>query len=162
MKEDVRKWLKRTLQDQLVIKMLKTSHLTKIQLETLLIDILAEEMAGKQISYNDKTKLRLTSKKITRGAFNQTLMQARRNVIHSIYTLFLLGYLGILETPRLSPYIEVSNRLKTYIEEYVQVWDAVGKDDDNKGRIDSIRLLREEIFNIIGDLSAPKSLSKKA
>ena len=36
----------------------------------------------------------------------------------SIYTLILLGYLGVLETPNLEPYIEIANKIKNYTEMY--------------------------------------------
>ncbi|MFB0502191.1 MAG: hypothetical protein ACETVP_06925, partial [Candidatus Bathyarchaeia archaeon] len=106
LKNNVQKWLIRSLNDPIVKILTKNSHLTKIQLETLLIDVLAENTAGKSLRYEEKAKLRLLRTKISRGAFNRTLKQARRNTIQSIYTILLLGYLGIFEDTRLDPYLE--------------------------------------------------------
>ena len=57
---------------------------------------LAEKIAGKRLKYDEKARLRLKSGKISRGAFNRTLKQAKMNVIKAIYTIFLLGYLFFL------------------------------------------------------------------
>jgi len=104
LKENVQTWLTRSLNDPIAKILAKNSHLTKIQLETLLIDILSENIAGKQLKYDEKARLRLTKAKISRGAFNRTLKQAKENVAKSIYTVLLLGYLGIFESTTLDPY----------------------------------------------------------
>jgi len=90
LKEDVRRWLLGIFRDPIVETLLKNSQLTKTQLETLLIDILAEKISGKRIVYEDKAKMRLIRSGVSRGAFNRTLAQARINVIRSIYTVILL------------------------------------------------------------------------
>ncbi|MEM2522306.1 MAG: hypothetical protein QXW82_04025, partial [Candidatus Bathyarchaeia archaeon] len=114
-KNSVQSWLKKLLEDPFVEILVKNSHLTKIQLETLLINILAENIAGKPIKYDEKARLRVTKEKISRGAFNRTLKQAEKNVIKSIYTVILLGYLGIFESTALDPYIEIANKLREYV-----------------------------------------------
>jgi len=116
LKENVQIWLKKSLEDPIVKILAKNSHLTKTQLETLLINILAENISGKPLKYEEKARLRLTKAKISRGAFNRTLKQAEENVIKSIYTVLLLGYLGIFESTTLDPYIEISNKLQEYVE----------------------------------------------
>ena len=45
MKEKAQNWLNYVLADPMVKILAKNSHLTKIQLETLLIDVLAENIA---------------------------------------------------------------------------------------------------------------------
>ncbi|MDH5461375.1 MAG: hypothetical protein OEX09_04035, partial [Candidatus Bathyarchaeota archaeon] len=105
-KEKTQKWLKRSLDDPFVGMLSKNSHLTKTQLETLLIDILAENATEKALKYQEKAKLRLST--VTRGAFNRTLRQARKNIIRSIYTILLLGYLGVFEDTSLNPYLEIA------------------------------------------------------
>ncbi|MEM2466264.1 MAG: hypothetical protein QXZ47_03080 [Candidatus Bathyarchaeia archaeon] len=105
LKNSVQLWLKKSLEDPIVKILTKNSHLTKTQLETLLIDILAENIAGKSLKYDEKAGLRLTKAKISRGAFNRTLKQAQKNVIKAVYTVLLLGYLGIFESTALDQYI---------------------------------------------------------
>ena len=91
LKQDVRRWLLGIFRDPIVEMLLKNSQLTKTQLETLLIDILAEKISGKRIVYEDKAKMRLIKSGVSRGSFNRTLAQARMNTIKSIYTIILLG-----------------------------------------------------------------------
>ena len=92
--------------------------MTRTQLETLLIDILADNLARKPLKYDEKARLRSLKEGVSRGAFNRTLKQARQNIIKSIYTVILLGYFGIFENTQLDPYLEVARKLQTYIESY--------------------------------------------
>ena len=73
LKDNVQLWLNGALNDPIVKILSKNSQLTKTQLETLLIDILAENMAGKTLNYDEKARLRLTKAKLSRGSFNRTL-----------------------------------------------------------------------------------------
>ena len=104
-KERVQTYLKGALNDPIVKLLSENSQLTKIQLETLLIDLLADNLTGKLLKYDEKANFRLIKAKISRGSFNRTLKQSKENVIKSIYTILLLGYLGVLETSSLSPYL---------------------------------------------------------
>ena len=117
-KETVQKWLMGSTNDPMIKILVSNSHLTRIQLETLLIDFLAPNLAGKSLTNEEKALFRLTKAGISRGAFNHTLRQARRNIIQSIYTILLLGYLGVFEDTRLDPYVEMANKLKEYINAY--------------------------------------------
>jgi ABC-type microcin C transport system duplicated ATPase subunit YejF len=110
-----------SLNDPVAQILAKNSHLTKTQLETLLIDILSENASGKSLKYDEKARLRLTKAKISRGSFNRTLKQAKQNVIKAIYTILLLGYLGIFENSTLNPYLEIGNKLHEYIEAYKSI-----------------------------------------
>ncbi|UCE16397.1 MAG: hypothetical protein JSV12_01930 [Candidatus Bathyarchaeota archaeon] len=157
LKNNVQKWLTHSLNDPIVKILTKNSHLTKTQLETLLIDVLAENLAGKTIRYEEKAKLRLLRAGISRGAFNRTLKQARRNIIESVYTILLLGYLGIFEDTSLDPYLEASNKLQAYMSAYREI------PNDAKERNEHIRIVsmfREELEASLEQLSKPKSLSK--
>ena len=116
LKDSVQMWLNGAMNDPIVKILAKNSQLTKIQLETLLIELLAENMAGKQLNYDEKARLRLTKAKLSRGAFNRTLKQSKENVIKSIYTVLLLGYLGVFETTTLDPILKCTNKLKEYME----------------------------------------------
>jgi len=144
LKESVQKIIKSSMNDPIVNILLKNSHLTKTQLETLLIDVLAENFAENQLSFEEKAKLRLIKPSVTRGAFNRTLKQAKDNVVKSIYTIMLLGYLGIFENSSLTPYIEISNKLKTYIETYKKFLK-----DRKKEEKELIVILREEIEKML-------------
>jgi len=157
LKNTVQKWLIYSLNDPIVKMLSKNSHLTKTQLETFLIDVLAENTAGKSLKYEEKAKLRLLKTGISRGAFNRTLRQARRNVIQSIYTILLLGYLGVFEDTRLDPYIEAANKLHTYMSAHRKI--SKGKKiNDEYLRI--VNMLREELETSLEQLSKPKTLSK--
>lgn len=159
--EKVQKWLIRTLDEPLTKILTENSHLTKIQLETLLIDVLADEAAGKKVEYENKSKMRLVKAGVSRGAFNRTLRQARRNVIRSIYTVLLLGYLGILETPRLNPYLEISNRLEAYMEAYRKLWEEFKTGVTEEEKFKMIAVLREELESALEELSRSRVLSER-
>jgi hypothetical protein len=131
----------------------KNSNLTKIQLETLLIDVLAENISDKQLKYGEKARIRFLA--VSRGAFNRSLRQARRNVIQSIYTILLLGYLGILEEMSLEPYIEVANRLKAYINTQRKAAKKMPKEE----RLKTILRLHEELKRRLEELANPRKMS---
>jgi len=157
LKEDVRRWLLGLSRDPLAKMLTENSHLTKTQLETFVIDVLAEKIAGKSMVYNTKAKLRLIRSGVSRGAFNRTLAQARRNIIKSIYTVILLGYLGIHDTPSLEPYLEIANKISTYTEAYREAWQS---NRSNEEYLRVIRMLQIEIEKGLQQLSKPKSMSK--
>ncbi len=141
LKESVQAWLNSALSDPIVKILAKNSHLTRTQLETLLIDILAENISGKQLKYDEKARLRLTKAKISRGAFNRTLRQSKDNVIRSVYTVLLLGYLGVFEETKLNPYLEIANKL----HDYVEVYNGHLEEDETKDREKVIEIIREEL-----------------
>lgn len=150
LRENVRLWLIRSLNDPIAEILYKNSHLTKTQLETLLIDILAENISGKTLNYDEKARLRLTKAKISRGAFNRTLKQARENVIKSIYTILLLGYLGVFESTTLDPYIEIANKIREYVEAHKDMPSA-------SENLKIIKIIREELESSLKKLSNPSS-----
>ena len=157
LKNSIQKWLISSLDDPIVKILTKNSHLTKTQLETLLIDILAENLAGKSLRYEEKAKLRLLRAGISRGAFNRTLRQARRNIIQSVYTIILLGYLGVFEDTRLDPYLEAANKLQAYLSSYREISNDTNVRDEH---LRIVSMLREELEDSLQRLSNPKSLSK--
>jgi len=63
------------------------------------------------------THLRRAGRKTSRGAFNRTLQQARTNIAEAVYTVLLLGYGGLLESPSLAPFLEASERLRSKTEQ---------------------------------------------
>ncbi len=150
LKKNVQNWIIQAFNDPIVKILSKNSHLTKTQLETLLIDILSENISGKQLKYDEKAKLRLTKAKITRGAFNRTLQQAKENVTRSIYTILLLGYLGILETTQLNLYIEIANKLHEYLDAYKNMPKT---DEKLNEHLKLMEIIREELQSTLLELT---------
>lgn len=156
-----RKWIIRTLEDPIAEILLKNSHFTKIQLETLLIDVLAEENAEKPIKYEEKVKLRLKKGGISRGSFNRTLKQARRNVIRTVYSILLLGYLGFLDNPQMEVFIEASHRLQTYMDAYQEVWERYTTGKASEEDLKAIELMKTQLTEQLESLARPKTLARK-
>jgi hypothetical protein len=152
LKDSVQSWLTGSIKDPIVKIIAKNSHLTKTQLETLLIDILSENIAGKPLKYDDKASLRLTKAKISRGAFNRTLRQAKENVIKSIYTVLLLGYLGVFDSTTLDPYLEIANKLHEYLDAYK---DIPNKGEELSDHLRVIGMIREQLETSLKQLSSP-------
>ena len=152
LKDSVQTWLTDSINDPIVKIIAKNSHLTKTQLETLLIDILSENIAGKPLKYDEKASLRLTRARISRGAFNRTLRQAKENVIKSIYTVLLLGYLGVFESTTLDPYLEIANKLHEYLDAYK---DIPNKGEELGDHLKVIELIREQLETSLKQLSSP-------
>ena len=155
LKEKAQNWIKYSFDDPLVKILLKNSNLTKIQLETLLIDVLSENLFDKSLKYEEKAHLRNLS--VSRGAFNRSLKQARQNVSKSIYTILLIGYLGILEELSLEPYIEAANKLKTY----VNTQRELVKKNPNEEYIRVVEELHNELKSSLNELTKPTKISKK-
>ena len=155
LKENAQNWLNYSLNDPLVKILSKNSNLTKIQLETLLIDVLAENIADKSLKYDEKAKLRILA--VTRGAFNRSLRQARHNVTKSIYTIMLLGYMGILEEISLEPYLEAANKLKRYINSQRELIKKIPEEE----QIRTVARLHEELKTSLDELSNPRKITKK-
>ena len=152
LKDGVQAWLNGALGDPIVQILAKNCHLTKTQLETLLIDVLSENLAGKQLKYDEKANLRLTKAKISRGSFNRTLRQSKENVIKSIYTVLLLGYLGVFESTTLDPYLEIANKLHEYLEAYK---DIPNRSTDLSDHLKVIEMVREQLETSLRLLSSP-------
>jgi len=141
----IQNWIKRLLEDPLTEILLNNSLLSKIQLETLLIDLLSEDITGYRINYEDKAKLRLNDKRISRGSFNRTLKQANININKTIYTVLLLGYLGIFKTPQLQPFIQISNDLNRYIKSYTSLWNRQNTESIENIKLKDITLQKKEL-----------------
>ena len=152
LKDNVQLWLNGALNDPIVKILSKNSHLTKTQLETLLIDILAENFAGKSLKYDEKARLRLTKAKLSRGSFNRTLAQSKENVIKSIYTVLLLGYLGVFESTTLDPYLEIANKLKEYMEAHENLPNTL---EGVESHVKAMEMIREELETSLKRLSSP-------
>jgi len=154
--ETPQKWLQRALDDPITKILLKTSNLTKTQLETLLIDILAENYLDKSLNYDEKGRLRLTKTAVSRGSFNRTLRQAKNNVTESIYTILLLSYLGLIQSTSLTPYLEVANKLQTYTTAYKELKD---QEKDASTQLRTVNIIRDELSTMLEQLARPKAAS---
>jgi len=111
---DMRHSIRGTVNDPVTKLLLDNSHLTLPQLETLLADSVSHEKAIKK---DQRRLFRPSARRISRGSYNRSLIQAQNNVIRSIYTILLLGYVGLFDTSALQPFIELSDTLQGYIQE---------------------------------------------
>jgi hypothetical protein len=111
---EARKSIEHTVKDPISKLLLDHSNLTLPQLETLLADSISNE----KLSNKGQRRLFRPSRSTTsRGAYNRTLIQAQNNVIRSIYTVLLMGYVGLFDLPILQPFLELSDNLQSYAEE---------------------------------------------
>lgn len=106
--------LGRLSKDPLARILLENSHLSKVQFQTFLIDVLWS--AGREASRETRVRVKSDRRRVSKGAFNRTLSQARGNVVKSIYTLFLLSYFGLFDSPKLEPFIRLGNEMQTVLE----------------------------------------------
>jgi hypothetical protein len=111
---EVREAVRSLLRDPVTKTLLTNSQLTAAQLETLLTDSLS---GGEQISKSQRRVYRPSKVRISRGAYNRTLIQAQKNVIRSIYTILLLGYLELFDSSSLQPFLELSDTIDSYVKE---------------------------------------------
>jgi len=147
--EDFKKWLNQVKKDKITDILIENSNLTKIQFETFLIDLFFRQ----NIIYTiEKYNMRSDKDKISRGSFNHTRKQAINNIIRSIYTVLLLGYYGILETPHLEPFIEGADKLNSYIN--------LIKERKSEELDKDLNVLKELLFKEFRELSSRKSYYK--
>lgn len=175
---EVQYWIKRQLRDPITKILLPKSSLTEIQLNTLLLDLMTDSVSQKKLTYREKASLRRlkveaenegkkTKRKIvptvdgvSRGAFNRVLKQARRNVIRSIYTMILLGYLGVFEGPKLQPYLVLAKELREYVKTYEEVWDRHQKGKTKKSEMELLRTFQRHIKELLQKLGEPLALKE--
>ena len=141
--KETKKLIKKTFDDEILKILLSNSNITYTQFESLIINSFSGEIFHKGGLSKERPKLRTDRDVLSRGSFDRTLSQARRNVRRSISTILLLGYVGILESPELEPFLEVGNRIKAYTE--------LNKESNN----DSVKLrsnLSVELNTIISNL----------
>ncbi|MEM2188477.1 MAG: hypothetical protein QW624_05040 [Nitrososphaerota archaeon] len=97
---------------QVLKSLLKLSYLTEPQLEVLLIELGSANL-GRRLALREKAKIRGVSK----GAYARTMRQAIDNIKRSIYTLFLLRYLGVLGDEAVSAILEAADLLRSGMAE---------------------------------------------
>jgi hypothetical protein len=155
---DIPEWIKEISKDPVIKILVENSNLTKIQLETFLINLLTDEMTENKIKYDEKAKLRIKGK-VSRGSFNRTLKQSQKNIISSIYTILLLGYLGIFDSPSLSQYIEISNKIKRYIDAYREIQLGSGKITQEDTKL--LKIFHNELEKNLQELINHRKLSNR-
>jgi len=141
--------VKTILTDPVARLLLVNSNLTRPQFETLLIDHLWRQLSDRIDDLPCKQALRSGKRRISRGAFNRTLIQGRNNVVRSIYTLFLLGYVGLFDSPKLEPFIEVADQIRTFI-------DAKSASPTTPSR-ETLGLLAQSLDDVLRKLASGRS-----
>ena len=138
--------LTRLRDDPLAKTMLANSHLTEVQFATLVIDVLwpASNIAPRRGAFQPRSGRRRVSK----GAFNRSLSQARRNVIRSIYTVFLLAYFGLFDSPKLEPFLRLGDEMKTFLDAR---HDTGGKGDSEA--YNATKVLEDALQETVGELA---------
>jgi hypothetical protein len=111
---EARKSIDKTVSDPISELLLSHSQLTQAQLETLLADSISNE---KTLKKGERRLFRPSGRATSRGSYNRTLIQAQNNLIRSIYTIVLVGYVGLFDTPGLQPFLELSDNIQSYAEE---------------------------------------------
>ncbi len=119
--EAVRQTIENLLRDPVLVRLLQRSNLTKTQFETVFLDQIGSDLANKSLTREEMSELRMPGRKVSRGAFNRSLLQARTNIAESVYTVLVLGYCGLLDSPSLAPFVEASERLRSQTERLREV-----------------------------------------
>ena len=146
---------KQVLKEPILKKLQEGSTLSLAQLETLLIDLVVEDNYGSHITYEDKASYRSKSgsrsRGVSRGAFNRTLNQARRNVTRCLYTMLLLAYLGLFDSTVFRPFEVVATR----IGDYRRIRDILaGKTELSKEDLETVTVTEKTIMSFLEELSS--------
>lgn len=140
--------IQKAFQDPISELLLNKSNLTKIQFETLVIDLLTDLISDKKLSFKEKTLYRRTI--VSRGAFSRTLGQARSKVISAIYTILLLSYIGVLDSRPFEEYEILAEKLRDYI--------SVLEDSEGSQKKRQLKRIEAELLEGITILSKPTSI----
>ena len=146
--EEYQKVVQKTFQDPLTDILLKNSVLTRIQFETLVIDMLTDLISEKKLSFDEKTLFR--SNNVSRGSFSRSLGQARKNVISSIFTIVLLSYIGVFDARPFDEYYVLAEKLKEYTSTIESSDIKINKAD--------LKRLENELIDGITKLATPTSI----
>ncbi|TFG35054.1 hypothetical protein EU527_00195 [Candidatus Thorarchaeota archaeon] len=160
--KDITSGAKHVLQEPILKRLQEQSTLSQAQLETLLIDLVVEDLYGAHITYDDKASFRSKkgqrAKGVSRGSFNRTLNQARRNVSKVLYTMLLLAYLGLFESNIFRPFEEVAAR----ISDYRQIRDILsGKKELTSEELETINVTERMILAALEELASSLALKSE-
>ncbi|MHA1154664.1 MAG: hypothetical protein ACTSQK_01035 [Candidatus Heimdallarchaeota archaeon] len=125
------------------------TNLTKIQLETLIIDIITDEI-NPNIGYLERGKVR----GVTKRSFYRTLEQARLNLIRAMFTIMISGVLNIIDSPRLSDF----NALSQNFVDLININNQDNQTPEEKEKW--IKLYTKMIFENTQNLKKQTALSK--
>jgi len=128
--------------------LLKNSNLTRIQFETLVIDMLIDLMSDENVTFDQKLHFRREN--ISRGSFSRSLQQARKNIIESILTIVLLSYIGVFDERPFDDYVFLAERLKEYVE--------IIQSTENQEKNSVIKRIEAELLEGISDLIRPTNI----
>jgi hypothetical protein len=153
---------RQVLKEPILKKLQEGSVLSEAQMETLLIDLVVEDSFGTRITYEDKaahkSKHGTRARGVSRGAFNRTLKQARRNITRCLYTMLLLAYLGLFELTIFRPFEEVGAR----IGDYRRIRDILaGKTELSTEELESVRATERIIMSALDELSSSLALKSE-
>ncbi len=153
---------RQVLKEPILKKLQEGSVLSEAQMETLLIDLVVEDSYGTHITYEDKATYRsksgTRSRGVSRGAFNRTLNQARRNLTRCFYTMLLLAYLGLFELTIFRPFEEVAAR----IGDYRRIRDILaGKTELTAEELETVRATERIIMSALDELSSSLALKSE-
>ena len=73
-------------------------------------------------------------------------------MVRAIYTVLLLGYLGVFESTTLDPYLEIANKLSRYMEAYKNM---PNQSEDLNEHLKVMKMIREELETSLMHLSNP-------
>lgn len=146
--------LSRLKDEQLAKILLQNSHLTEVQFVTFLTDVLwpASQTSGD----GEKLHRRLSRRHVSKGAFNRSLAQARRNVIKSVYTIFLLAYFGLFDSPKLEPFLRLGDEMKTFLDAKDETRDKATAEGYN-----TTKVLEDALQATVGDLARMGSFKRQ-
>jgi len=125
------------------------TNLTKIQLETLIVDLVTDE-TNPELGYLERGEIR----SVTKRSFYRTLEQARLNLIRAMFTIMIAAVLNVIDSPRLSDFNELSqnfldlitiNNLENQTPEEKENW---------------IKIYTKMIFDNVQKLKKQTALSK--
>jgi predicted DNA-binding protein (UPF0251 family) len=153
---------RRIMNEPILRTLLDRSLLTKPQLETLLIDLVIEDQFGEHVPYEDKATIRTKSGSratgVSRGSFNRTLKQARRNVTRCLHTMLLLAYLGFFDFSVFRPFEEIATKIGDYrrIREVLSGREGLSNED-----VESYRAAERTINDALDKLASPLILKSE-
>jgi len=146
--------LTRLANDRLARILLENSHLSKVQFQTFLIDILWSTEQG--LSQEMKSRPKSQRRRVSKGAFNRSLSQARRNVVKSIYTIFLLAYFGLFDSPKLEPFLRLGNEMQAFLDAELETT----RKRDSETRV-ATKILEEALETAVGQLAKMTGFKKE-
>lgn len=140
--------IRKTFKDPMTDILLKNSNLTRVQFETLIIDMLTDIISDNKLSFDEKTLFR--TKNVSRGSFSRSLSQARKNVISSIFSIVLLSYIGVFDARPFDEYYVLAEKLKEYATMLDSTESRINKND--------LKRFEEELIEGITQLASPTSV----